>query len=392
MLISEWLYEDDAIVTLVRNRLLMDLVTKGEGKKPIPKERLSRLNVHSSFAFPTLAVFEPSGFGRGKRERRGYAERIEDFLRRDGAEGYDVFLDEEGRVGLLFSWESKEAVEGIHARLRERFEHPINAGVGLPCGKLADAHVSYRQALLALEARFYKGVGQIVYYNEMGSYRRLGEYPVAKEKELFERIKGEDDGISIEEAVERFYDYLLEDGPLDRRNIDESTIRLLIGLEKRAFAEAYDDSAYRSYSGYDILSIVQMETLREIKEHVSAQLIRLREWMMPARPESRHTIIKKTLDYLQQDFEFATLDNTARKVHMTPTYLSALFKNSTGKTFIEQLTDIRIEKAKDMLRGTHLKNYEVAERVGYKDSRYFSQIFKKKVGLSPSEYRDMAVR
>ena len=101
-------------------------------------------------------------------------------------------------------------------------------------------------------------------------------------------------------------------------------------------------------------------------------------------------MIKQTIEYMKRDFEGATLYNTAEKVHMTPTYLSALFKNSTGKTFIEQLTDIRIEKAKQMLKGTCLRNYEVAEKVGYKDPRYFSQIFKKKVGLSPSEYRESA--
>lgn len=392
MLVSEWAYEDDAVLNLVRNRLLTDLVTGGNGNGPIPKEKLTRWNVNSSYAFPTLAVFEPSGFGRGERGRRRYAEQIGDFLRREGPDASDVFVDEEGRVGLLFSWESKEAVEDIHARLRDRFELPINAGVGLPCGKLADAPLSYRQALLALDARFYKGVGRVVYYNETGNYRRLGEYPAAKEKELFERLRSEEELIVLEEAVDDFYEELLEEGPLDRRFIDESTIRLLIGLEKRACGEAYDDSAYRSCAGYDVLSVVQMETLQEIKEHVRAQLRKLREWMKPAPAESRHTIIKKTLEYLKQDFEFATLDNTARKVHMTPTYLSALFKNSTGKTFIEQLTDIRIEKAKDMLRGTHLKNYEVAEKVGYKDSRYFSQIFKKKVGLSPSEYRDLTAK
>jgi two-component system response regulator YesN len=91
---------------------------------------------------------------------------------------------------------------------------------------------------------------------------------------------------------------------------------------------------------------------------------------------------------MEQECSQASLQNVAQQVYMTPTYLSLLFKLNTGKTFIEHLTDIRIEKAKDMLKSTHFKNYEVAEKVGYQDSRYFSQIFKKKVGLSPSEYRE----
>ncbi|WP_027092296.1 helix-turn-helix domain-containing protein [Cohnella thermotolerans] len=392
MQVSELLYKDDVILTLVRNRLLTELVSEEEGSASLPKERLNDLRVHMSFAFPTLAVIEPSGAFAGERERRKYAEQIGDYLQEAAAEECDVFLDEEGRVGLLFSWVSKDALERIHARLSGRFARPISFGVGLPCGKLPDVHVSYRQALRALEDRFYKGVGKVVYYNELGSYRRLGEYPIAKERELFERIRSGEGRAGIGEAVEDFYDFLLQDGPLDRQNVDEMTIRLLIGLEKRGVAELQEESAYRGYKGCDILPIVKMETLHEMKAYVCEQLERLRERLLPGHAENRRVIIQKTIEYLKQDFEVATLHNTARKVHMTPTYLSSLFKSSTGKTFIEQLTDIRIEKAKDMLKGTHLKNYEVAEKVGYKDSRYFSQIFKKKVGLSPSEYRESAAK
>jgi YesN/AraC family two-component response regulator len=95
---------------------------------------------------------------------------------------------------------------------------------------------------------------------------------------------------------------------------------------------------------------------------------------------------------MEQECRDASLDKMARKVYMTPSYLSMLFKVNTGKTFIEQLTDIRIDKAKDMLKNTCMRNYEVAEQVGYQDSRYFSQLFKKRVGLSPSQYRELQER
>ncbi|WP_274653518.1 helix-turn-helix domain-containing protein [Paenibacillus humicola] len=393
MQVNELLSRDDAILTLLKNRLFMDLVRKEEGGSRLFKEGLSFLNVSSTFAFPTLAVLEPSGLPQDEHERKKAALRIRGELQRQAADGSVAFLDDEGRVGLLFSWVSKEAVEAVRERLCGRLNLPVTVGVGQPCGKLSDVHHSYRQALEALEDKFYQGFGKVVYYNELAGCRQSCEYPLAKERELFERLTSLADPAGIEEAVDDFYGHLLEEGPLRRQSVDELTIRLLIGLEKRLFTEAGEESAYSS-KGCEIMPVFKMETLGELKAYVCGQL---RSWLEPRRlppaeTENQRVIIKKTIEYMEREYDCATLHNTAQKVYMTPTYLSALFKSNTGKTFIEQLTDIRIEKAKHMLKSTHLKNYEVAEKVGYKDSRYFSQIFKKKVGLSPSEYRETAAR
>src|SRR5690606_22126467 len=163
------------------------------------------------------------------------------------------------------------------------------------------------------------------------------------------------------------------------------TIRLLVGMEKRVLNDAEKISAYM---GYEIMSIVKMESLQEIKQYVSKYFNDLKEVISRDEQGSHRSIIKKTIYYMESEWQHITLCSVAQKVYMTPTYLSLLFKNNTGKTFIEQLTNIRMDKAKDMLKSTSLRNYEVAEKVGYHDSRYFSQIFKKKVGVSPSEYRE----
>ncbi|MBB6735656.1 helix-turn-helix domain-containing protein [Cohnella zeiphila] len=385
MHVSERLYPDEVLLELARDRLFRELLTSEEPGWP---ERLFGMKLWKSFAFPTLAVMEPAGVAGEEGERRRYAAKIGEELRKYAEESGAVFLDEEGRVGLLFSWVSKEALEELHGRMSCRFAHPINLGVGLPCNRLSELHHSYRQAVRALDDIFYRGAGRVVYFNELGSYRRIGEYPYAQERELFERARAEEG--DAEKAVDDFYASLLEAGPLDRSNVDELTIRLLVGLEQRAHAEAEGEGVLRSLPSCDLLSIARMETLQDIKKYVTGLL---RTWLEGSSfgPRDRQSVvIKQTIEYMKRDFEGATLHNTAEKVHMTPTYLSALFKSSTGKTFIEQLTDIRIEKAKQMLKGTCLKNYEVAEKVGYKDPRYFSQIFKKKVGLSPSEYRESA--
>lgn len=85
-----------------------------------------------------------------------------------------------------------------------------------------------------------------------------------------------------------------------------------------------------------------------------------------------------------------SLNQIAGSHYMNPDYLSRIFKKTTGKNFVDYLTDIRIHKAKEMMSKSKYKNYEIAQKVGYEDYRYFSQIFKRKIGMTIGEYRAAA--
>ena len=87
-----------------------------------------------------------------------------------------------------------------------------------------------------------------------------------------------------------------------------------------------------------------------------------------------------------------SLNGTAAQVFVSPVYLSMLFKRELGVTFIDYVTSMRLEQAKRLLEAGGIKNYEVAERVGYNDAQYFSNCFKKYTGVTPSEYRAAAKR
>ena len=69
-------------------------------------------------------------------------------------------------------------------------------------------------------------------------------------------------------------------------------------------------------------------------------------------------------------------------------YFSKMFKESTGENFIEYLTNVRIEKAKELLNNTDYSMKEIGIMVGYADPNYFSRTFKKNVGVTPTEYRE----
>ncbi|NOU64372.1 helix-turn-helix domain-containing protein [Paenibacillus sp. LMG 31461] len=85
--------------------------------------------------------------------------------------------------------------------------------------------------------------------------------------------------------------------------------------------------------------------------------------------------------------EDITLSEIAGNVSLTPNYLSRLFRQETGKSFSDNLFDLRIERATELLKSSTLKIYQIGESVGYPNSRYFSEWFQKQMGMSPGEYR-----
>jgi two-component system response regulator YesN len=101
-------------------------------------------------------------------------------------------------------------------------------------------------------------------------------------------------------------------------------------------------------------------------------------------------LVKIVKDYIMEHYhEPISLNMIAEVIYLSPSYLSDLFKNQTGENLTNYLSKVRIEKAKELLKDRQMKSYEVGELVGYKDPAYFSKVFKKVVGVSPNEYRNI---
>ncbi|MFC4810571.1 helix-turn-helix domain-containing protein [Paenibacillus sp. GCM10023250] len=388
MLPEGLLYEEDVILTWMRDRFLQDLALGRKPNSANAKDGLTRLGLNPYFTYPAIALFEPCPPpGEDEEENAQRMERMREELQQRAFRGSAVFMDGRHRIGLLFSWKSAGQLEAVQAQVAERFGLPVSVGVGAPCALLGDVHHSYRQASRALQDTFYRGTGHVIRHGELPRYAAPRDDTSELEQALLEGLKAADADADIEAAVDAYYDALLAEGPIDIQAMYELTARLLVGTEKKLLANANYESACNRC---EIMSVVKLRTLREIKAYVARFLAGVRSALLSERKESHRSIIKKTIQHMEQDYRGASLQTMAQKVYMTPTYLSLLFKLNTGTTFIEHLTRIRIEKAKSLLAGTHYKNYEIAELVGYHDPRYFSQIFKRKVGLSPTEYRESA--
>lgn len=134
--------------------------------------------------------------------------------------------------------------------------------------------------------------------------------------------------------------------------------------------------------------ILACQTLSGMMEQLYAFIAQICDFLDASRSASK-TVIERAKAYMEGHFSDSalTLDEVAGVVGMSPNYFSALFKQTEGQSFINYLTQIRLNHAKRLLESGDQRSCEVSYQCGYENPTYFSTIFKRRVGMSPSEYR-----
>lgn len=153
----------------------------------------------------------------------------------------------------------------------------------------------------------------------------------------------------------------------------EAKIILLTGYAEFEYARQAIRMGVVSY----LLKPVDIEELTSLIEGLTAKSKDESHFMKQAK-----TFIRS--NYMKQ----ITIQDIARALDKNASYFSHLFKKEEGISCTDYLTNVRIEKAKDLLTTTNLLTYEISEKVGFTEYRYFSRQFKKSTGVSPSDYRN----
>lgn len=108
---------------------------------------------------------------------------------------------------------------------------------------------------------------------------------------------------------------------------------------------------------------------------------------------NRQTLMNRILSHIQNNYQNSiTLNDIARQVYLSPTYLSSIISNETGKGFSDLLNEVRIQKAIELLSDPKKKITEIAYAVGYNEPQYFTMTFKKYTDMTPRDYREMLLK
>ena len=235
-----------------------------------------------------------------------------------------------------------------------------------------------------MQMHFYLGKG-VIFAEDLPPVQEECEEPFARSEELFEQYLH---CTSIEEVrihVGTFFRLLLDKGPLPLQKVHDLSIRFLLGME-HYLTQVTDRQL--TFGRCNVMRLVTTDTLDALRDLLSQYFQDMLQEVRAHLSGGNRDIVARILQEMENDCRTASLHGISQQLFLSPAYLSLLFKTSTGKTFTERLTDIRMQKAKHLLINSEYKTYEVAEMVGYQDSRYFSQVFRKKTGVLPSEYRE----
>lgn len=117
--------------------------------------------------------------------------------------------------------------------------------------------------------------------------------------------------------------------------------------------------------------------------------VRNKSFLSQEQQEGGSAIISRAIKFCKNNLSSdLTLDILAEHVRMNKSYFSYLFKKETGENFWRYVTNLKLEKAKELLMETNLKSYEIAAMVGYRNASHFGKVFKEYIGLTPSEFKE----
>ena len=269
----------------------------------------------------------------------------------------------------------------------------VTVGVGQVCQHMTDLPQSYSSAKEAVSYRVLYGGTRAINIREIIPQKR--ELQAAdSDSELSELLKMISLGSETEimEAIEAYLDKIY----VRSRSLQEHQIalmELISALYRFAVNNdlALDEDSAAIMGEYPRLINMEKDVLKQwLRDHC----LRLHESIQSARDSSTQSLIRRAKEYVHNHYqdEGLSLDDICETLGISNSYFSSVFKKDTGDSFIGYLTEYRMEKAARLLIETTEKSYMIAKSVGYSDPNYFSYVFKRQFGISPSKYRSEYVK
>lgn len=271
-------------------------------------------------------------------------------------------------------------------------------GIGQPVARLRELEESFREAERALAARFTMELNRIISVEDIRMAQNVdtlddieitsfGE--IEKTRTMLEKILNN----GAEDEIDEFVDVYINELP--EENLKSVLMRQYIIMDAyivmMSFCEKIEGIEGEMQAQSEELknSMKTIQTLEEIKNYIRMllkKIIGVRDTISGRRYSD---IIEIAKDQIRKTYmsDEISLNTIAAEVGMSPSYFSSIFSKEMGKTFVEYLTEIRMDRAKELLMCSSMKTSEIGYEVGYKDPHYFSYIFKKTQNCTPKEFR-----
>ncbi|MCD8053097.1 MAG: response regulator [Lachnospiraceae bacterium] len=264
----------------------------------------------------------------------------------------------------------------------------VTIGIGQVCSSLRELSASYTGAVDALSCRVIYGNTRAINIAEISPLEITdNDWNPQFLQQVFQQIKtGSRE--NLEQAVHRCVRQVSGQG----NNLQKYRLFLMeLLMEFFRFGSNNQLNVDKIWSeSRDIYNeALHLESPEELEQWLLALCAKLQELVAHRRQNTTRSFVGKAVDYVREHYadQSLSVEMVCRSLGVSTSYFSTVFKKETGKTFIGYLTDYRMEQAVQLLLEGDEKTYVIAGKLGYSDPNYFSYVFKKQFGVSPTRYR-----
>lgn len=264
----------------------------------------------------------------------------------------------------------------------------VTAGVGYVCSQPGQIALSYQGAKNAVSYRVLYGNTRAINIAEIEPYENMDEHwEEAYIQKILKKVKMGEPG-PLQQAIAEFTAQMAKT-KMSMQNYRIMVMELIaeifrfgnnnqINMEEIFGADSDIYNQALSLESTDALGAWLEENCKKMQKQV-----------LNERQDTTKSFVKKAVEYVKEHYADSELsvETICSCLNVSTAYFSTVFKKEMGKTFINYLTDYRMEQALDLLMTKNEKTYIIAEKVGYSDPNYFSYVFKKQFGMSPSKYK-----
>ncbi|ACT03679.1 response regulator [Paenibacillus sp. JDR-2] len=298
---------------------------------------------------------------------------------------------------------SGDAAEGLlelTSRIRDNLERwlkiSVTIGISDRVTGLGNLGNCYKQAREAVNHKWYLGKNRIITMDSLESSEQAslsaGRYEFVYDEELTSALKAANPE-KLREVLDAIFADLNRNRPDGLKYGRNVCMQIFLAAGQLLLELNMQSEELESAEAAVWESLLDRETLGEMRLILEAYLLAACERIGEKRTGKVANLVERVRAIIDRDYSNGSLTVTdiGREVFLTPTYVSLLYKQETGQTVGEYMTQVRMEKAKEMLRDPQYKFYDICYAIGYTDPSYFTKLFKKMTGVTPSGYREKYV-
>jgi two-component system response regulator YesN len=295
-------------------------------------------------------------------------------------------------VVILGSEDIGGRLELVTDGINKFLDVPVIIIVGDACTDITQIWMSYKQAMLAFENHNTSDEPGIIEIKDI-SYSPGSRfiYPTDKENKLFAYCFHSEQKLNPDELLNDYFNSMEQQGcTIERMRMEIFCFLSLV--TRRAFDTGMDNDIGLVLPEL-YKSLQKCNTRFELENRFRINIEYIRKTIQSNRQEHDKAKIAGATEFLNNNFsDFnMSLEMISDYMQMNPSYFSRFYKKETGQNFIEALTEKRLDKAKSLLTTTNKRIADISEEVGYRNSKYFWNLFRKTFNCSPSEYRQVHI-